>query len=342
MSSNAPPWEQCDSAILSKPETLLQWAKTEDKKSKRKVILLAGPTGVGKTDLSLKLAKAVSGEIVSADSIQAYTGADIGTAKVTLQERLDVPHHLIDILPPHQQFNVYDYYQLAQQVIREILDRGNVPIVVGGAGFYFRALMEGPPEAPPSDTAIRTQLEEEAEKVGIESMYERLQEVDPDYASRITFRDRQKIIRGLEIVLLTKKKVSDFGKRRVQQPQYLYRSWFLFRPRDVLYKRIELRCDEMLKQGLVEEVEALRQQGMEDNRSLCLAIGYRQALEFLKSPQKEEDFLHFITTFKQATRQYVKRQFTWFRKEESFRWLNLDLFSDSKLIQLIAEDYYLR
>lgn len=330
-----------ESTLVDEPVTLLEKVFPEEKRQPNKVILLAGPTAVGKTDLSLKLAEAIGGEIISADSVQSYIGADIGTAKASIEERLRVPHHLIDISLPSEQLNVFEYYHKAQKCIKEILDRGSVPIIVGGAGFYLRTLIEGPPEAPPGDHNVRKMLEKEVESLGIESLYERLEEIDPQYAQSITCRDKQKIIRGLEIIVLTKKTVSSFkkNKKTITSP-YFYRSWFLFRPREVLYDRVETRCQEMIDQGFLDEVRDLLSKGMEQNRSLCMAIGYRQAMEFLNSDQSPKDFEHFVSSFIQVTKQYVKRQFTWFRKEEDFRWLNLELFPQPKLMQLIAEDYY--
>ncbi len=333
--------DESESTCTGDPVTLLSGVYPKESRQPNKVIILAGPTAVGKTALSLKLAEAIGGEIISADSVQAYIGADIGTAKVSIKDRLRIPHHLLDISLPSEQLNVFDYYHMAQKLIGEVLDRGSVPIIVGGAGFYLKTLMEGPPEAPPGDQNVRLMLEKEAETLGIESLYERLEEIDPQYAQSITFRDKQKIIRGLEIIVLTKRTVTSFKKKKksIVSP-YLYRSWFLFRPREVLYERVEERCKDMVNLGFLDEVRELLSKGMECNRSLCMAIGYRQAMEYLASEQSEEDYIHFLNTFTQVTKQYVKRQFTWFRKEERFRWLNLELFDELNILTLIAEDYY--
>lgn len=309
-------------------------------KQKKRVIVISGPTCCGKSKLAMELAQAMDGEIISADSMQVYRGMDIGTAKANVEERLLVPHHLIDIRDIHEHFNVVDFFYEARQACQQILDRGSVPIVAGGSGFYLHSFLYGPPSGPPSVPEVRKALEDEIEKLGSEALYARLLEMDPLYAKSITKNDKQKIVRALEIMTLTSKKVSKLGWKGRRKPQnYDFRCWFLHRPKDKLYERIDKRCDKMLKEGFLEEVRRLDQQGLRQNTSASQAIGYRQALEFLQTPQSAEDYEQFVNSFKQATRHYAKRQFTWFRKEPLFRWLDVDLHDHEMVFDIIKKDY---
>ncbi len=315
--------------------------KLPDYVKRSKVIVIGGPTCVGKTQHSLIIAKALGGEIISADSIQVYQGMDIGTAKASLDERKEVTHHLIDIRELSQTFNVADFYSEAMRAIRSALARDRVPVVVGGTGFYLHALIYGPPMGPPSEPDLRTQLEGEMEAKGTDALFERLKGLDPDYAATITRNDRQKIVRGLEIISLTNDKVSSFKGASVSEQHYDFRCWFLYMPREALYPFIEMRCDEMIASGFIDEVKRLKEMGLAENLSASQAIGYRQCLEFLKSDQTHEDFDNFINRFKQASRQYAKRQFTWFRKEPLFRWLNIENVPIERSAELIIQDYEL-
>lgn len=312
------------------------------RKPKHRVIVLAGPTGVGKSAFAMALAESLGGEIVSADSMQVYTGMDIGTAKPTLKEREAVPHHLIDIRNVTENFNVVDFYYEARQSCQVIHSRDNVAIVVGGSGFYLHAFMYGPPNGPPSVSELRQSLEEEIERLGSDVLYEKLKQLDPCYAATITKHDKQKIVRALEIITLTGKKVSKLPWSGRQKPQnYDFRCWFLHRPRDQLYKRIDKRCDEMLEAGFLEEVERLKAEGIESNPSASQSIGYRQALAFLAGERSEEAYRHFVDKFKQASRQYAKRQLTWYRQdhEPSFRWLDLDLHDREVALDIVTQDF---
>jgi len=302
--------------------------------------MISGPTAAGKTKLSLSLAQAVGGEIISADSMQVYRGMDIGTAKATPEERALIAHHLIDIRNPNELFNVAEFYRLTQEALQEILSRENVPIIVGGSGFYIHTLLYGPPMGPPSIREVRAQLEKQMHDLGPEVLYERLQMLDPLYASTISEKDKHKIIRALEIMALSEKLVSEFPKQGdpADQP-YDFRCWFLYYPRERLYSRIDMRCDDMIQKGLLQEVRDLIPKGLKDNPSAAQAIGYRQALEFLNSAQTSEDMEHFVSQFKRASRQFSKRQFTWFRKEPLFRWLNLDEHPLERLKELILQDF---
>lgn len=309
-------------------------------KPKKRVIVLAGPTATGKTSFAVSLANLYGGEIISADSMQVYRGMDIGTAKASPADRAQIPHHLIDIRDINESFNVVDFYYEARHCCQLVLGHENIPLIVGGSGFYLHSLLYGPPSGPPSMPELRKVLEEESERLGSEVLYERLQKLDPQYASTITKNDKQKIVRALEILTLTGKKVSKLSWKGRRKPQnYDFRCWFLYRPREHLYKRIEERCDMMLLEGFLEEVEMLDKKGLRNNSSASQAIGYRQALEFLDSPRSKEDYRHFVEVFKKASRNYAKRQFTWFRREPLFRWLDLDLHDSEVALDMIRQDY---
>lgn len=305
-----------------------------------KVILIAGPTACGKTSLSLKIAKTIGGEIVSADAMQIYRGMDIGTAKVSEEERAQIPHYLIDIRKVTEPFNVVDFYFEAKKAIQSILARNKVPIVVGGSGFYFHSLLYGPPKGPPPMEEIREQLEKQLSQQGPKELYERLKNLDPEYAKTITPNDRLKIIRGLEIVTITGKKVSELKWNREHlEPTFRFSAWFLHRSRQLLYRLIDERCDTMLEAGFLDEVKALEKEGLRQNSSASQAIGYRQALEYLDSPQKDADWRIFVQKFKTQSRHFAKRQFTWFRKEPLFRWLNVEVHDYEIAADMIIQDY---
>ena len=314
--------------------------KNANEIDKKKVIIIAGPTAVGKTDLAISIAEILGGEIISADSMQVYKGMDIGTAKASLDQQKKVIHHLLDIKDINQSFNVSEFYRAAHRACRQVLFKGKTPIVVGGTGFYIHAFLYGPPLGPPSNLEIRKKLEEQLEKLGAEELYERVQMLDPEYAKTITDRDKHKIIRALEIMSITKKKVSDIPKPDVNQKLlYNYRLWFMYLPKEDIYEMIDKRCDQMLENGFIEEVEKLKNQGLEKNYSPSQAIGYRQCLKYLNSNQSIDDRITFIDEFKKASKKYVKRQFTWFKKEKNFRPLNIKEIGIEKAREYILQDY---
>ena len=227
--------------LIPKPEPFRQ--KIPPSPSKKKVIVIAGPTASGKTALSLELSRLLDGEIISADSIQVYRGMDIGTAKATKEERLEIPHHLIDTCDLCENFNVVQFCQRAQSTIKEILKRDKVPIIVGGTGFYLHALIYGPPKGPAASPEIRQKISSEIERLGTEALYDKLCHYDPDYAETISNRDKQKVIRALEIISLTGKKVTDFpkGREEEQTKEFDFLCWFVHFPREILYPQIEMR-----------------------------------------------------------------------------------------------------
>lgn len=333
-------FEDKELQVLLTHFTLPQKQKFIPRSKKKKIIVIAGPTAVGKTQLSFVIAKAIGGEIISADSMQVYRGMDIGTSKASRIEREQVQHHLIDSRELDENFNVVEYYHEANQAIKEILDKGAVPIVVGGTGFYIHSLIYGPPSGPPSDPKLRKLLEDEMATKGTQVMYDKLKILDPDYALTITQNDRHKIIRALEILSMAQKKISELPAVSSENAEnYDFRCWFVYMPKEALYPRIEMRCDRMIAEGFVEEVKRLEKEGLSKNSIASQAIGYRQCLEYLNSPQSQEDWDHFIDAFKQASRRYAKRQFTWFRKEPLFRWMNIDNVSLEHAAEMIIQDY---
>ncbi|MEZ5315533.1 MAG: tRNA (adenosine(37)-N6)-dimethylallyltransferase MiaA [Chlamydiales bacterium] len=342
MYSSAPKCEENPALFSPSTPTLSLEKKSKDltKCPSPKVILLAGPTGSGKTELSLILAEMLKGEIVSADSIQVYRGMDIGTAKVSEKDRLRIPHHLIDIRHIQESFNVVDFYFEAKQSINSILARNRIPIVVGGSGFYFRVLINGPPQGPPSFSDLRDALKKEMDTLGHEAMYQRLKKADPKYAASITANDRQKVIRALEILILTGDKVSKIQwTRQSAYRDYTYHSWFIYHPREILYPNLDIRCEQMIEAGLIEEVEELETQGLRMNVSASQAIGYRQCLTFLESSKSPQEYKNFLQKFKIASRHYAKRQFTWFRKEPIFQWLDINVHDLEIIAEIIADEF---
>ncbi len=332
--------EEEEQQLLFTHFTVPQKQKLIPRSKKKKIIVISGPTSVGKTQLSIVIAKAIGGQIISADSMQVYRGMDIGTAKVTLEERREVPHHLIDSRDLDESFNVVEFFHEACQSIKEIFDKGAVPIIVGGTGFYIHALIYGPPSGPPSIPGVRQQLEAEMNEKGSQILYDRLKECDPDYAATITQRDRHKIIRALEIIDVTKDKVSNLAPASSENLDlYDFRCWFLYQPKELLYPQIDKRCEKMVANGLLEEVKRLEKEGLRKNSIASQAIGYRQCLEYLDSPQTQKDWDKFVEEFKRASRRYAKRQFTWFRREPLFRWLNIAKTSFETAAEILIQDY---
>jgi tRNA dimethylallyltransferase len=233
---------------------------------------------------------------------------------------------------------VVDFYNDAMACLHDITHRGKLPIVVGGTGFYLRALLKGPPPGPPSKPDLRERLEEQLDRVGTQAMFDSLFDLDPVYASTISNNDKQKIIRALEIISLTGTAVSSLPQEKdPEEDVYDFKCYFLTRPRDELYKRIEKRCEKMLESGFIEELERLDKLGIRENSSAKEAIGYRQGLEYLDSKRTLEDFLFFKQSFVASSKKYVKRQFTWFKKEPQFEWLDLSADTEDKIIEKIVK-----
>jgi tRNA dimethylallyltransferase len=284
------------------------------------ILILAGPTAVGKTDASILLAQDLGAEIVSADSMQIYRGMDIGTAKPTADQRRLVYHHMIDIVEPDQPYSVGDYLRDARTALDGILASEGTPIVVGGSGLYIRALMRGLFHGPPADLALREQLLRREAEGESGMLYSDLVKVDPESAVKIHPNDLRRTIRALEVYYLRDRKLSDFqSEHAFQDKPYRFRLLFLVRSKVELYGRIEQRVDQMLAEGLEAEVKALTERYRPDLIAMQ-GLGYKQfMMHFLGNMPLEET----ITLLKRDTRRYAKRQFTWFRREPESCWVDI-------------------
>jgi tRNA dimethylallyltransferase len=288
-----------------------------------KVLMLLGPTGVGKTGISILLAKALNTDIISADSMQIYRYMDIGTAKPSKKERTIVKHHMIDIVDPWESYSTGKYIEAVIPIIEELLNKEKIPIVVGGAGLYIKAMTRGIFSGPSADWTLREELlsiknEEEG------SLYNYLKELDPGAAEKITSNDKRRIIRALEVCLKSKGRLSELQKKLTKPLPYEFIKIGLSRDRKELYKMVEERVDAMIEAGLVKEVKNILE--MNPDRTPMQAIGYK---EFAMYFQGEMTLDEAVRLMKKATKRYAKRQFTWFRKEEGIHWVDITGIDDS-------------
>ncbi|MFZ4673824.1 MAG: tRNA (adenosine(37)-N6)-dimethylallyltransferase MiaA [Chlamydiia bacterium] len=299
-------------------------------------LFLAGPTAAGKTSVAIELAKRLNGEVITVDSAQVYRGMDIGTAKPSIEQRDGVVHHLIDVQDVHKPFNVSLFLEHVELILRDMETRGVFPIFAGGTGLYFQALYEGLPTTPPSQPSVRNRLE----LLQTADLYQLLLIKDPAYAKTITSNDRNKIIRANEILIITQKKVSDFQERTKSDRLKTLnpKAFFIYRPREVLYERLNLRAKQMCENGLIDEVQALVQKGIELNVSAKKAISYQQPLKYLKGEVSYEKMLQEL---QQANRQYAKRQFTWFKRMEYFCQVNLEEIGETTFVDLVLKEFFL-
>jgi len=296
------------------------------KKGENRILILTGPTCVGKTGVSLLIAEYLCTEIISADSMQIYRGMDIGTAKPSYDERMRVTHHMIDIVEPSERYSAGRYIDDVIPIIKTLHDKGRIPLVVGGTGLYIRAMTRGIFEAPSADPMLREYLKElEESSPGI--LYEKLQELDPDKASRIKPGDLRRIIRALEVILKTGSPMSVLERKFTKPLPYDFIKIGLTRQRRELYRMIEERVDEMFEQGLVEEVKRLLDKN--PSETPMQAIGYKEVIGYLRGEQSLEETKHLI---KKATKRYAKRQFTWFRKEPDIQWVDITGMRDERKI----------
>lgn len=296
---------------------------------KQPLIILTGPTAVGKTSLSIRLAKAVDGEIISADSMQIYKHMDIGSAKVTKKEMDGVPHHLIDLLEPWEECNVVTFQQLAKTALEEIASRGRVPIVAGGTGFYIQALLYDIDFKDNEEGgAIRRELEAEAEEKGGAYLHGLLEEVDPESARAIHPNNLKRVIRALEYYRQTGETISAHNEEeRKKESPYEFFYYVLNTDRQVLYDRIDRRVDEMVKAGLIDEVQRLKSMGCTRQMVSMQGLGYKEILDYLEDRCTLEEALYVL---KRDTRHFAKRQLTWYRRERQVRWLNLPDFENNQ------------
>lgn len=289
------------------------------------MIVLAGPTAVGKTRLSIELAKAVGGEIISADSMQVYRHMDIGSAKIRPEEMQGIPHYMIDILEPWEPFNVVIFQEMCVKCLRDIYMRGHIPIVAGGTGFYIQALLHDIDFTEnEDDTEYRAYLEELAAAEGAEKLHELLRAVDPESADAIHTNNIRRTIRALEYFHLTGERISRHNtEERGKPPAYNACYFVLNDERERLYAGIDRRVDEMLSQGLVEEVKRLRDMGCRREMVSMQGLGYKEILAWLDG---ETTYEQAVDILKRDTRRFAKRQLTWFRREKDCLWVNKNEF----------------
>lgn len=290
---------------------------------KKEVIILCGPTAVGKTACSLHLAEALGGEIISADSMQLYRYMDIGSAKPTRNELDRIPHHLVDFLDPRTPFSVAEYQQLARKAILQVLEQGKPPVVSGGTGLYINSILyEMDFSVPVNDLAFRREMEELAEREGKEAVHQLLKEQDREAAERIHPNSLKRVIRSLEI-LREGGKIRTFEESFVKTDLYDCRLVGLTRDREELYQRINRRVDLLMEAGLLEEVRNLMEMGLTEGDISMKGIGYKEIIAFLKEECSLEEAVSLI---KQSTRNYAKRQLTWFRRYDDIQWFDLSLY----------------
>ena len=308
--------------------------------SRKKLIVIAGPTASGKTALGIALAKALDGEIVSADSMQIYRGMDVGTAKATAEEQAAVPHHMLDLLEPGENYSVSRYVEDATKVCEDLFRRGKQPIIVGGTGLYIDSLLAGQQFAGTQEESaeLRSGLSLEYDRLGGEAMLERLRSVDPEKAAKLAPTDRRRIIRALEIYSLTGRSMTEHDeKSRLLPPAYTALYTVLnFSDRAALYARIEERVDRMCRDGLFEETERLLEKGVPDGSTCMQAIGYRQAAMALRGDLTRNEAIDLI---KQATRRYAKRQMTWFRRHQEALRMEPDRISTEEMVQTVLKNF---
>lgn len=287
--------------------------------AKPKVIVIGGPTASGKTALSIELAKAIGGEIVSADSMQIYQQMNIGTAKPEEQEKQNIQHYMLDLIEPNQRYSVAEYKKEAKKAIRKILEKGKIPIVVGGTGLYIDALIYEIeyPEIE-IDLSYRKKLEKLVQEEGLQSLYEKAKKIDPKAMEKISPNDQKRILRVLEIYYQTGKTKTELEKESKKEPEFDYKIFALTMDRQVLYHRINQRVDKMLEQGLIEEVQAICKKYQEFPTSMQ-ALGYKEVVEYLEGKVSKEEM---VEKMKRESRRYAKRQLTWFRKNKETKWLN--------------------
>lgn len=286
-----------------------------------KIVVVCGPTATGKTRLGIELARQFNGEIVSADSMQVYRRMDIGTAKATAEERAAAVHHMLDVAEPWENYSVARYVEEASRCCEDILSRGKLPILVGGTGLYIDSLVSGRDFADnDGDAGLREQLSDEYDVLGGEAMLRRLKSVDPERAEKLHPGDKRRIVRALEIYMLTGITITEHDRRtRALPPRYDAARIFLsFEDRADLYARIDRRVDEMAEQGLFEEVQGLLDEGLSENCTAMQAIGYK---EFVAALNGECTLEEAADQVRQSSRRYAKRQLTWFRRNKSIHWL---------------------
>lgn len=302
--------------------------RSPDAAQEAALVAVAGPTGSGKSELALRVAEEFGGEVINCDSLQVYRHFDIGTAKLTMPERRGIPHHLIDVVDPDELFSAGAFARAARDVLAQITDRGRLPVVAGGTGFYLRAMLDGLFAGPERDEALRARLlAREAKREG--SLHRLLRRFDPEAARKIHARDKQKLIRAVEVCLLLRRPLTDaFAEGRDALKGYRILKIGLNPPREALYERLDLRCERMFASGLVEEVHRILGLGFAEDVRPLESHGYCQALQYIRGELSLEEA---ILLAQRNTRRYAKRQWTWFRRESGMEWF--DGFGDDQAVQ---------
>ncbi len=297
--------------------------------SLRPLIILTGPTAVGKTDLSITLARAIGGEIISADSMQVYRNMDIGTAKILPTEMKGIPHYLIDVLDPSEDFNVVLFQKMAKEALETIYMKGKIPIVVGGTGFYIQALLYDIDfEENSGESEIRKQLEQTLKEKGSEYLHAELKRIDPDSAKAIHANNSKRVIRAIEYYKQTGELISKHNEEQKIRPSAYNSAYFvLTNERQVLYERINARIDQMLKEGLLEEVKSLKDAGYTRDLVSMQGLGYKELLAYLDGEISLEEAIYIL---KRDTRHFAKRQLTWFKRERDVIIIEKDKLTDTK------------
>ena len=295
-----------------------------------KGLVIAGPTGVGKTDLSIKLAKLLNADIISADSAQIYKGMDIGTAKITAEEMQGVKHYMLDVVEPIKKYSVGDYQTAVDNILNEKERENKNIILTGGTGLYIGSITEGLSDLPAGDPVLR----EELLKLDSEELYKKLMELDPQAAQDIHINNRRRVERAVEVCLLTGDKFSVLSKKNIKNNNYNFFKVALERDREYLYERINLRVDIMLEKGLEQEVRDLYEKYGENLRKINI-IGYTELIEYFNGKVTYEEAVENI---KRNSRRYAKRQFTWFKNDPTYVWFDLDKLSEEEIINSIMSE----
>lgn len=295
-----------------------------------KGLVIAGPTGVGKTDLSIKLAKLLNADIISADSAQIYKEMDIGTAKITAEEMQGVKHYMLDVVEPIKKYSVGDYQTAVDNILNEKERESKNIILTGGTGLYIGSITEGLSDLPTGDPVLR----EELLKLDSEELYKKLMELDPQAAEDIHINNRRRVERAVEVCLLTGDKFSVLSKKNIKNNNYNFLKVALERDREYLYERINLRVDIMLEKGLEQEVRALYEKYGENLRKINI-IGYTELIEYFNGQFSYEEAVENI---KRNSRRYAKRQFTWFKNDPTYVWFDLDKLSEEEIINSIIKE----
>jgi tRNA dimethylallyltransferase len=301
------------------------------------VLAIVGPTASGKTILSILLAEKLHGEIISADSRQIYKFLNIGTAKPTPEDLHRVHHHFIDILNPDQEYNAAEYGQQARSKIEKLLKQEIQPIIVGGSGLYVRAIIDGFFKGPGKDSEIREQLEKEEQRFGTEMLFEKLKRIDPVSAAKMDASKVRRVIRALEVYYTTGKSISDLHSTQETKASFEVLQYALEWERKTLYERINHRIDEMIENGLVEEVRELKARGYLSGMNALNTVGYKETFDFIDGKLAKEEMIRLI---KQNSRRYAKRQLTWFRADKRIRWIPVSEKTDwNEIAEMIQKEF---